>query len=68
MLFFFSVADGGLFSVTVPVTEVVVNVTFDISVILLMIISVNLFDIARNLLEAISLLTDQTTEINWKLK
>ena len=67
MVFFFSVADGGLFSLTVPFTDVVINLTFDISVILVMIVSVNLFDIARNLLEAISLLTDQTTQINWKL-
>jgi len=68
MVFFFSVADGGLFSVTLPINEVVVNLTFDISVILVMIVSVNLFDIARNLLEAVSLLTDQTTKINWKIK
>ena len=66
MVFFFSVADGGLFSMTLPITEVVVNLTFDISVILVMIVSVNLFDIARNLLEAIIILTDKTTQMNWK--
>ena len=68
MVFFFSVADGGLFSVTLPITEVVVNVSFDISVILVMVLSVNLFDITRNILEAISILTDQTTQINWNIK
>jgi H+/Cl- antiporter ClcA len=68
MFFFFSVADGGLFSVTLPINDVVVNLTFDLSVILVMIVSVNLFDIAKNLLEAISILTDQTTQINWKRK
>ena len=67
MVYFFSVADGGIFSVSVPVTEIMVNVTFDISVILVMIISVNLFDIAKNLLEAISILTDQTTKIDFKI-
>ena len=68
MVFFFSVSDGGLFSVTLSITEVIVNVSFDISVILVMVISVNLFDIARNILEAIGILTEQTTQINWKIQ
>jgi len=64
MVYFFTVADGGVFSVTLPITEVTINLTFDISIILLMIVSVNLFDIAKNLLEAITILTEQTTEID----
>ena len=62
--YFFTVSDGGIFSVILPVTEVTIALTVDISVILLMIVSVNLFDIAKNLLEAISLLTEKTTEID----
>ncbi|PVX24264.1 MAG: hypothetical protein CW691_08125 [Candidatus Bathyarchaeum sp.] len=64
MFFFFSVADGGIFSVTLPITEAVINLTVDISIILLMIVSVNLFDIAKNLLEAITILTEKTSKIN----
>lgn len=54
--FFFTVSEGGLFNITVPVSEVVVNVSLDITLILLMIVSVNLLDIAKNLLDAINLL------------
>jgi hypothetical protein len=64
--FFFSVADGGIFSMTVPVTEVVVNVTVDITTILLMIVSVNLFDIAKNILEAISILDQKNNKIDFE--
>ncbi|MCW4016663.1 MAG: hypothetical protein NWF06_09865 [Candidatus Bathyarchaeota archaeon] len=63
MFFFFSVADGGIFSLMLPITEVTIEFTVDLSIVLLMIVSVNLFDIAKNLLEAITLLTDKTTEI-----
>ena len=63
--FFFSVADGGLFSMTVPVTDVVINVTVDITTILLMIVSVNLFDIAKNLLEAINILDQKNEKIGF---
>lgn len=62
--YFFTVADGGIFSLALPISEVRINLTVDISIILLMIVSVNLFDIAKNLLEAISLLTEKTTHIN----
>ena len=64
IVYFFTVSDGGVFSVTLPITEVTMNLTFDISIILLMIVSVNLFDIAKNLLEAITILTEKTTEID----
>ena len=63
--FFFSVAEGGIFSMTVPVTDVVVNVSIDITTILLMIVSVNLFDISKNILEAITILTEKTDKIDF---
>ena len=59
--YFFTVSDGGIFSLMLPVEGVTIALTVDITVILLMIVSVNLFDIAKNLLEAISLLTEKTT-------
>ena len=63
--FFFAISEGGIFSLTLPVTEVVVNLSVDISTILLMIVSVNLFDIAKNLLEAINILTQKATDIDF---
>ena len=49
---------------TLPVTDVTVNFAVDISIFLLMIVSVNLFNIAKNLLEAISLLTEKSIDID----
>ena len=63
--YFFTISEGGIFSLTLPVTEVVVHLSVDISTILLMIVSVNLFDIAKNLLEAINILTQNATEIDF---
>jgi len=62
--YFFVVSDGGVFSVTLPISEVTVNLTLDITIILLMIVSVNLLSIAKNLLEAITLLTEKSTDID----
>ena len=62
--YFFAVSDGGVFSVTLPISEVTVNLTLDISILLLMIVSVNLLSIAKNLLEAITLLTEKSTDID----
>jgi len=62
--YFFAVSDGGVFSVTLPISELTVNLAVDISILLLMIISVNLFNIAKNLLEAITLLTEKSTDID----
>ena len=64
IVYFFTLADGGIFSLALPITEVTINFTFDLSIILLMIVSVNLLDIAKNILEAITILTDKTTEID----
>ena len=63
--YFFTVAGGGIISTMVPVTEVTIRLTVDISIILLMIVSVNMFDIVKNLLEAINILTKKTTPINF---
>lgn len=63
--YFFSVADGGIFSLILPITEVAIKLTIDISTILLMIVSVSLFDIAKNLLEAINILAQKSTKIDF---
>ena len=63
--FFFAISEGGIFSLTLDDTEVVINLSVDISTILLMIVSVNLFDIAKNLLEAINILTQKATDIDF---
>jgi len=62
--YFFTISDNGIFSLNLSVSEVTVNFAIDISVILLMIISVNLFNIAKNLLEALTLLTEKSTDID----
>jgi len=61
---FFVISEGGVFSVTLPISEVTVNLTLDISTILLMIISVNLLSIAKNLFEAISILNEASNRID----
>jgi hypothetical protein len=65
IFFFFTVADGGIFSLTIPVMEMDVHFSIDITTILLMVISVNLLDIARNLLQAITILTNKAAEIDF---
>jgi hypothetical protein len=62
--YFFSISDGGIFSLTLPVSEVTVNVAVDLSLFLLMVIAVNLLGISKNILEAISILTDDASEID----
>ncbi len=62
--YFFSISDGGVFSVALPISEVTINVAVDIKFLLLMIVSVNLLDIAKNLLQAIALLTKKSTDID----
>jgi hypothetical protein len=61
--YFFVISGYGIFSVTLPIMEIPINLTVDITVILLMIISVNLLDIAKNLLQAITLLNEKSTAI-----
>lgn len=62
IVFFFSVSDGGVFSVTLPIEEITLKLTVDISIILLMVVSVNLLSIAKNLLEAIKILGEKLDE------
>jgi hypothetical protein len=62
--YFFAVSDGGVFSVTLPISELTVTLAVDISVLLLMIVSVNLINIAKNLLAAIVLLTEKSNNID----
>ncbi len=64
--YFFAVSEGGVFSLTVPISEFKVSLAVDISILLLMIISVNLFSIAKNLLSAIAILSEKSTNINLK--
>ena len=63
--YFFWVSEGGVFSITLPISEVTVNLAVDISIFLLMVVSVNLLAIAKNLLEAITILTEKSTKINF---
>jgi hypothetical protein len=62
--YFFAVSDGGVFSVTLPISELTVNLAIDISIILLMVVSVNLINIAKNLLAAIVLLTEKSNNLD----
>jgi len=64
--YFLVVSEGGILNLTVPVSEYTLNLTVDISIILLMIIAVNLLSIAKNLLGAISILTEKSTTIDLK--
>ena len=63
--YFFAVSDGGIFSVTLPISEVTVNLAVDISIFLLMVVAVNLLGISKNILEAITILTEKATAINF---
>jgi hypothetical protein len=62
--YFFAFSDSGIFNITLPIEEVSVNLSVDISIFLLMIIGVNLLGITKNILESISILTDKATESN----
>jgi hypothetical protein len=64
MIYFFSVSDGGIFNIELPIDESIINLTVDISIILLMIVSVNLLDIVKNILEAINIIGEKSTKIN----
>jgi hypothetical protein len=62
--YFFALTNDGIFSVTLPISDATVKVAVDISIFLLMIIAVNLLGVAKNILEAISILTEKATENN----
>jgi hypothetical protein len=62
--YFLVISGGGILTLTVPISEFTLNLTIDISIILLMIVAVNLLSIAKNLLEAINILTENSTNID----
>ena len=62
--YFFAISDGGIFSVTLPISGLTVNLMVDISIVLLMVVSVNLLNITKNLLTAINLLTEKSDSID----
>lgn len=62
--YFFAISDGGIIDLAVPFSEVTINLTIDITVLLLMLISVSLLDVARNLLRVINHLTRKSTHSN----
>ena len=64
--YFMVVSNGGMFSLAVPVGDFTLNVTVDITIFLLMVVAVNLLSIAKNLLGAINILTEKSTNIDLK--
>ncbi len=60
--YFFAISDGGIIDLTVPFSEITINLTVDITVLLLMLVSVSLLDIARNLLHVINHLTSKSND------
>jgi hypothetical protein len=62
MVYFFGLANGGILDMTFPVADTTtLSITVDISNILLMVVSVNLLSITKNLFEAITLMTDKSS-------
>jgi hypothetical protein len=66
ILFFLALSEGGIFSVDIPAGEIMFNVTVDVCVILVMVVSVNLLNIAKNLLEAIKIFSEKSAEPDFK--
>lgn len=64
--YFLVVSNGGILSLALPVEGFTLNLTVDITIILLMVIAVNLLGIAKNLLGAINLLTEKSVDIDLK--
>ena len=58
-------SNGGILNLTVPVGDFTLNLTIDITIILLMIIAVNMLSVAKNLLGAIGILTEKSTDIDF---
>jgi hypothetical protein len=58
-------SNGGILNLTVPVGDFTLNLTVDITIILLMIIAVNMLSVAKNLLGAICILTEKSTDIDF---
>lgn len=62
--YFFAISDSGIINVTLPVAETPINFTVDISIILLMIISVSLLDVVKNILQALTFLTEKSAVVD----
>jgi hypothetical protein len=63
--YFLVLSNGGILNLTVPVGDFTLNLTVDITIILLMIIAVNMLSVAKNLLGAIGILTEKSTDIDF---
>lgn len=62
LLYVFS---GGIFSLTMPIFGTIVKLEVDLSVFLVMLISLNLLALAKNVLQTLSLLTEQVEHSGW---
>jgi hypothetical protein len=64
IVFFFTVSDGGIFHLAIPYAGATFNLSVDVTIILLMVVSVGLLGIAKSLFEAITILTENSTELD----
>ena len=64
IVFFFTVSEGGIFHLALPYAGTTFELTVDVTVILLMVVSVSLLSIAKYLFEAITILTERSTELD----
>jgi hypothetical protein len=64
--YFLAISDGGIFSITLPISGLTVNLVVDISIVLIFVVTVNLINVVKNLLGAIVLLTEQSNEMDLK--
>ena len=63
--YFLALSDGGILSLSIPVSDFTVNFVLDISTILLMLIAVNVLAVAKNLLEAINILNEKANKVDF---
>ena len=63
--YFIYVSNGGIVSLTVPFSETTLDLVVDLRTFLVMLISVNLLALAKNLLQVINLLAKKSTSINF---
>lgn len=57
--YFLYVFGGGIFSLTMPISGTIVKLEVDLTVFLVMLISLNLLALAKNVLQTLSLLTEK---------
>ena len=63
--YFFAISEGGILGVSLPVSGTIMNITVDICIILLMVVSVSLLSIAKHLLEAVTILSEKPAELDF---